>query len=435
MLRWEEGIPKPGKVMNACLNILLDEIQQAVVWSRPSILFAIHQSKNDQSRAIAAMEHKLKNLSMEVVFVDMEGGSGNILDSIIHDSNSRNPVFIVHDLGNQPQTYDGLNMNRELIVEHRIKLIFWLTVDEMIFLSRRAPDFWAFRHRVIEFPTGPSSRKNNLPSGALLWHRDNSIFTLDMIQKKIAFQEELLQNILSQNEITVSHAQVVGDLVYYQWLAGENQKITALLSKEINKIKSVGLPDLYSMLLNAQAINSFDWDDPRSALVLIEQALELTPKWSLLWSNHGIICRSAGQAKRSLSSLKKAITLNPTSAESWGVMGYMYMSLGKYASAIPNFEEALTFHPESVNLYPAMAVCYSRAGNIEKLDEIINKITDVVKNNGYLLVCRDGLLGNVSSALNHLEELVISKKIPSVFLRRDPNLRFIFGATVLQELV
>jgi hypothetical protein len=44
-------------------------------------------------------------------------------------------------------------------------------------------------------------------------------------------------------------------------------------------------------------------------------------------------------------------------------------------------------------------------------------------------------LGNAPSALSQLKELVISKKIPSVFLRRDPNLRFIFGVTVLQELV
>ena len=421
--------------MDACLDILLDEIQQAVAWSRPSILFAIHQSKNDQPRAISAMEHKLGNLSMEVVSLSPKSESLNILDSIIRESNSHKPVLIVHGLGNQPQTYDSLNMNRELIVEHRIKLIFWLTVEEMVLLSHRAPDFWAFRHRVIEFPTGRSSRKNNLPSGVLLWHRENSILTLDTIRKKIAFQEELLQNISFQIETTVTHAQAVGDLAYYHWLAGEDQKITALLNPEIKKIKSTGLPDLRSMLLNAQAINSFDRDDPRNALGWIEQALELTPKRSLLWSNHGIICRSAGQANKSLSSLKKAVKLNPASAESWGVLGYMYMSSGKYASAIPNFEKALTLHPESVYFYPAMAVCHSRMGNIEKFGEVMKKMSDAAGNNDYLSICRGGLLGNAPSALSQLKELVISKKIPSVFLRRDPNLRFIFGVTVLQELV
>ena len=52
MVRWEKDLPKTGKVMEDCMNILLEEIRQAVAWSRPSILVAVHKSKNDQTSAL-----------------------------------------------------------------------------------------------------------------------------------------------------------------------------------------------------------------------------------------------------------------------------------------------------------------------------------------------------------------------------------------------
>jgi tetratricopeptide (TPR) repeat protein len=47
--------------------------------------------------------------------------------------------------------YRALNIRRELLVDHQLRAIFWLTGAEARELSRHAPDFWAFRHRVVEF--------------------------------------------------------------------------------------------------------------------------------------------------------------------------------------------------------------------------------------------------------------------------------------------
>lgn len=435
IMNQDRGIPKIGKGMDACLNILLEEIQQAVIWSRPSILIAVHQSKNDQAHAIAAMEHKLGKISMRTMSIMPEGESLSVLDGIIRELDFQESIFFVHGLGGRTQIYYGLNMDRELIVEHRIKLIFWLTVEEMILLSQRAPDFWAFRHRVIEFPTGRSSRKHNLPSGVLLWHLEDSALNLDVIREKTAFQERLLQNIPPQSGVIANHAQMVGNLTYYYWLAGENQKATALLHQEIKQIELFDLRDMHSMLLNVCAINCFDQSNYQDALRWIEQALELSPDQSLLWSNHGIICRSAGQARKSLSSLKKAVKLNPSSFGSWSVLGYVHMSLGKYASALPYFEKALTLRPESFHFYPAMAFCHSQVGGVDKYGAIMQQLSDVARDKDYLSICRDGLLGSVSDALARLKELVLEEKIPQVFIRRDPNLHFIFGASVLRGLL
>jgi len=152
-------MPKTGKATDERLDTLLDEIRQAVAWSRPSILLAVHRSKAAQSRAIVAMNTKLACLSLNVVHINPENEPINIIHSIVQKPGYGDSVFFILGLGNQLQIYSGLNLHREVIVEQRLKLVFWLTAKELVALSRRAPDFWAFRHRVIEFLPKPSSVK------------------------------------------------------------------------------------------------------------------------------------------------------------------------------------------------------------------------------------------------------------------------------------
>ena len=47
--------------------------------------------------------------------------------------------------------YRALNIRREYFVDYAIRVVIWLAGDEAMALSRHAPDFWAFRHRVVEF--------------------------------------------------------------------------------------------------------------------------------------------------------------------------------------------------------------------------------------------------------------------------------------------
>ena len=435
MVRWEKDLPKTGKVMEDCMNILLEEIRQAVAWSRPSILVAVHKSKNDQTSAVAVMEHRFGEASMKVVSLTPVGETRNIFHTMAAQWNSQETIFFVHGLGQYPQTYAGLNMYRESIVENKIKVIFWLTLDEMVLLSRLAPDFWAFRHRVIEFPTGRNSRKNNLPAGVLLWPYESSILSLDTIRKRIAFQKELLQNVPFQVGTAANHVQAVEELAYCLWFIGENQAMTALLLHEIERIKSTELIDLHSMLLNMLAINSFDQDNPYDALMWIEQALDLTPTQSLLWSNHGVISRSARQGKKSLPSLKRAIKLAPSSYKGWGVLGYAYMSLGRYSDALFSFEKALVLNSESTYLLPALAFCHNQKVDTDEFHKTIHQLSNLAKGDDYLSICRMGLSGEVANALFQLNELILGEKIPRTFIRRDPNLRFIFGVSALQKLL
>jgi len=415
------------------INMLVEEIQQAISWSRPSILIAVHQSKNDQSPAIATMKKKLAELLIKTKVIVLEVGFDNILENIVAEEDHHKTVYFIHGLGNQTQTYTGLNMYREVIVERSMKIIFWMTIDEMILLTRHAPDFWSFRHRVIEFPTGRSSRKKRLPSGLLLWHQEVSAFDFDDIQRRIAFQENILKNIPSQNETIASRVHETGILAYQYWLMGENQKTTDLLKEELKQIELPELMDLRTALLNSLAINSYDENHYHDALTWIEKALENDANSGLLWANHGIICRSAGKSRKSLPSLKKAVKLTPTSIRCWGALGYTYMSLGKYQPALQNFGKALAINPESIYYLPAMAICHSRDGDTMAFEEIMHRLSEIVDEHGYFSACMSGLAGDTHNAISQLKELILDGKIARVFVRRDPNFHFIFSTSALLE--
>lgn len=427
-------MPKCETIADNKLNILLEEVRQALNWSRPSILIAVHQSKNDQPQVIAAMETQLKSI-VKVANIHPESRATNILDQMLQTSNFYESVFFVHGMGGGHQVYEGLNMFRELIVEQRLKIIFWLTKEETNRLARQAPDFWAFRHRVIEFPTLRRSLKNILPSGMLLWRLDNSNLDMDTVHGKIVFHEKIIQNYYLKDETVANYLHEFESLAYYYWLLGDNKKVDSLINHVVNRFNLSKLKDQHSMLLNVRAINCFDQGKFQDALRWIDQALKLNPDQGVLWSNYGIICRSASQARKSFPSLKKSVRLDPVSPKVWGVLGYMYMFLGKYVSAIPYFEKALSIQPDANSFHLAIAICYSRTGNRDELDRIFQGISNISNGKDYFSACRSGLLGDASGALIQLKEWMLTEKLPHILLRRDPALHFIFSASSLENLL
>jgi tetratricopeptide (TPR) repeat protein len=67
-------------------------------------------------------------------------------------------------------------MRREFFVDYSIRVILWLAKGEAIELSRHAPDFWAFRHRVFEI-NDPSDPERFLKKGIDLARQlDNTVW-------------------------------------------------------------------------------------------------------------------------------------------------------------------------------------------------------------------------------------------------------------------
>ena len=413
-----------SRKLDECLSVLVDEIQLAMAWNRPSILFAVHRSKADQEHSMTLMECKLLEYSIKVDKIYPRKGYLNLLNEIARRDRSQNSFFFVYDLNKHFEVYAGLNLYRELIVEEKLKMIFWLDKDEMYQIARHAPDLWAFRHLVIEFPSRNSSTEMILPSGVLLWPNKIKVASQPDIEGEIFKQEKLLKKLLHDRKHTTMYMDVVTRLLYLYWLVGADDKINNTVYNNPKQLEMVHFPVKYSLFFNAQAINFYDHADYKEAAQSIEQAVELNPARSILWSNYGVISRAVGQRRKSIPRVKKAIRLNPNIPDSFGVLGYVYLLTGKYEAALKQFEKAQVLDSDHTRYFPAMAYCFHRLGNFERFHKMLYLISKNTKDNEYLTICLDALNGERTLAIDKLGTWIQQEKIPRIFIKHDPQLHW-----------
>ncbi|HSG46042.1 MAG TPA: hypothetical protein VLA72_23120 [Anaerolineales bacterium] len=428
-------LPKINKITEYHFDGISDELWRAYEWSRPSFLICVHRSKKDQATTLSLLEDRLEKEQLKVMEVVPKSGRLNVLSDIIQDPNCRELVFFIQNLGSQAQVYDGLNLHREKIVEQQLKVVLWLTTEELLILSKRAPDFWAFRHRVFEFPTKRHSKKYNLPCGVLMWRKANWHLSLDAIHKNISMYEALLSNTDPEDDKLPVSTDAIEKLAYGYWFVGKNREAEQLMLQIYREFEQIKNNIVKASFLNILAIINYDMQDYQKAFQWIEKALEIQPDWNLLWTNYGVICRSVGRSNKSLSSLKKALNITPKSTGSLTVLSYMYMFLGQYMSALPWIEREISIHPKNTYILPALAACYQKIGNVDDFDLMIQRMSSWTGDNAYIEVCCDGLLKNEKRALEKLKKLMLDRKMTRAFIRRDPNFHFIFDASTLQDVV
>ncbi len=149
-----------------CVNALLDELQLAIQWNRPSILLAVVPVGKTRLRAQKFLEEKLIEDGQHVRRFSVAAKKFDVARELSSTKPLMDTVFFVSGLAfgggrNDSNAYRALNMRREILVDNQLKIVFWLTPKEAQALPQRAPDFWAFRHRVIEFRRlrGPNKNK------------------------------------------------------------------------------------------------------------------------------------------------------------------------------------------------------------------------------------------------------------------------------------
>jgi tetratricopeptide (TPR) repeat protein len=407
--------------------MLMDELRLAVTWARPSLLVAMQRSPTALTRAMQAMEARLHELPLRVVHITPTHEQADLLQDMLRTPDPLGCVFFLHNLGTHTTLYDGLNLHREWIVEQRLKLILWLTLDELTLLSHRAPDFWAFRHRVVEFPTVRQPATSRvLPSGVLAWGADeSSVMSVQHLRETIVKQETALQTLPPANENLGMRAGLVLTLARLYWHLGAHPQVHELVQAELDVLADTPLAGIRAWLHNALALNAYDQHAYKSALTHSEQALTADAQQSLFWSNHGVICRAAGQGRRSVPSLKKAIRLEPASPLGWEALGYVHYAAGNFTSAIQAFEKAQSLDPNREQSLLMLALCQRELGNMATVQALLARLDDT---NAYLTLCREGMLAENATASDKLTHWLARQQLPSRFAQRDPILHFIFRA-------
>lgn len=147
---------KTAELFEEGVMTLLEELQLAIQWGRPSILLAVAPLGKTRQRAQDELAARLGRLGQGIEHFRVGVRKHDVVLEVLNLPRREKTVFYVSGVGRgggqQGQNaYKSLNIRRELLVDHKIRMVLWLTPAEALALPARAPDFWAFRHRVVEF--------------------------------------------------------------------------------------------------------------------------------------------------------------------------------------------------------------------------------------------------------------------------------------------
>jgi hypothetical protein len=108
-----------------------------------------------RKKAQDLLKGSLNTLNQKVINFAVSTQNYDVPLNLAHHPERNKAVFYVSGInrgggGDKSNAFRAMNIRRELFVDYPTRVVFWLTKAEAKSLPRLAPDFWAFRHGVVE---------------------------------------------------------------------------------------------------------------------------------------------------------------------------------------------------------------------------------------------------------------------------------------------
>ncbi len=347
---------KPGLAIEPFedrIDILFKEIELAIKWQRPSILLAIYGSEYLHADAATSLENQLRTSGREVTYLcGQDGRALDIVNAIGSSDDLDNTIFFVDGLrwaahGDSWGAYRTLNQSREFFVSHRIRIVFWLTEDEASNLARYAPDYWSFRHRVVEFIESPEPEQILLRALQSTWQiAGEDTDTSDDPDGKIALRYAMLEELPENAESTGMRANLLLSLGILHWRKGMHEKAMRLLQEALGISSTIGEPWLQAACFNAIAIVHADQGSIDTAIASYQQAIALTPNEIFPWNNLGNLYERLNRCDEAIAAFEQALSNNERDAVAWNGLGNVYLRQQRTADAITAYNKSITIAPD-----------------------------------------------------------------------------------------
>ena len=430
-----------GKSFDDNLDILFDEIALAAKWGRPSLLLAVHKSRFGQDKAEKALEVRLNQEGFQVGRIVFNDRRSDIAQLIREATPRAKPVFFISNIDwgggdDGRQAYRALNLHRELFVEEAIKAVFWLTVNEAANLPRFAPDFWAFRHRVVEFVSQRAAGKVQLPAGILAWDMQRSPDPFESPEGGIRARQDLLGKLPDSLESLSTRVEIHGNIGHLHWTIGDLEQAEEAFERGLALAKDFELPELKAGLLNGMGILLYERGDHAAALEQFNQGLRYRSSNRSLLINISAANCMLGRIQEALTVGKRAVRVNPTEADTWRRLGYIQNAAGRPDEAITCLAKAAELAPRAAEHHTSLAVMYSL---IDRPDDTRIQLRRARELGGeevvtYCNILREAALGEADKAHEMLRAAVGAGQITKYEIRRDLNLGLLFDEAKLEEV-
>ncbi len=370
------------------IDSLYRELELAVKWQRPSILFSICGSEDTQAEAELALEGKLIDLGQKVFRFEIKPENADIATRISELSDPTEMVFFIFGLSkgggkDGTEAYAALNKQREYFIENHIRVVFWLSGEEAVALANHAPDYWAFRHRVIEFVTPQRlAISKHAPAGSTNHRGKQTPADSEFSQEAVFTPGIPAGDLPGKNEASAVNANLHLTLGILYWRRGDLDRASKYLRTALET--AIAMEDHWfeAECLNAIALVYTNLGHYNEAIEAYRQAVQIAPNQVFPWNNLGKLYSRLGQNDEALSAYQKAIEHNPEDPIGWNGMGNIALQSGKIEEAIHAYKHAVELAPNLASPWNALGNAYERAGKTEEAVEAYQKAVDL---NKYLL--------------------------------------------------
>jgi tetratricopeptide (TPR) repeat protein len=380
---------------------LARELGLAIRWDRPSILLAVYSSMYVMGDAAAALEAQLRKGGQQVVWVRVNGEADADIPMRLAEHPQRNgTVFFISGLQWGGQTaLRALNIRREYFVDERLRAVFWLTENEAVAIAREAPDFWAFRHRVVEFVESPEPGQAAEMARGLAWRGFEDHTLRQNTQAKIALREALLADLPESDETLAARAELLYTLGGLYWADRQYKRAEECLRAALEGARRTdnarleagchnGLGNVYAALeRHEEAMAEFRWAielDPQTpyphnglgnaycelgryeeAVAKYRLAIELDAKYAPPHYGLGKVSANLGRYEEAVAEYRRAIELDPQDAYSHNGLGNVYYTLNRHQEAVAEYQRALELDPKFAPAYFNLALAEIQRNNVD----------------------------------------------------------------------
>ena len=386
---------RQGKHFTRKIQQLADEIKFALQWQSPIILLVVYRSLHVRDDAESALSVQLAKLNQELIRVRMQRDSFKINDAIAIMP-QKNKVFSITDLDqgggeDHADAYRALNLHREYFIEENIRCVFWVTEQEAQRLSSIAPDFWAFRHRVIDIVGNRATPKSSTSFQGLAWIEwPWQIFEQDY-KESLAYRERLLADLPDESETVVMRINLYAEIAGL-YVQEENwEQALDSIKGGLAIMPSLMLSELKARLFIGLAIIYIQLEYYDQALAYLQKVVILEPESGDALVLLAQASRLAGRRSKALEYIKKAVSLQPERASAWNEYGNISADLGRGAQALDAYKKAYTFSQEHLTPLINMSATLASTGRLEEAlklladkcnDEVVN-LSEISKMEGF----------------------------------------------------
>lgn len=387
---------------------MLEEIDLAIKWDRPSILLAVYASEVINNQAQESLAKHIEWLGQKVTHIKVDKENFDLAWFLAQFEKHEKVVFFISGLRwgggrSKSNAYQALNIRRELFVDEKLRLVIWLNQKEASDLPHHAPDFWAFRHRVVEFPDNPSTITFS-HRDELSWRDWQVNETPYDLRSKIALRESILAELPVNDTSLFTRTELMYALAYFYWCLKEYDAATTYLENGLaltNHPQGAAIQTKFKIALGMLYHDQYMLD---KALVTFQHVIEIEPRNPFAWNNLARVFNDQGRQADALHSFKKSIKLAPKYAIAWNNLGNFYREIGNKPDASHAYKQATHFEPQNSIPWINLAHTHLDSGQPDLAIRAYKKAIRLVPENAVLL----NELGNVYREMNRFKDAIAS---------------------------